>query len=47
MFLIIAIDEAHYIKNEATASYLIVRWLNPEFTILATALVLLSRITDF
>ena len=46
-FSIIAIDEAHCIKNESTGSHSVVRWLNPEFTILATASILPNRITDF
>lgn len=46
-FSIITIDEAHAIKNEATASHSTVRWLKPQFTILAKASVLPNRVTDF
>jgi hypothetical protein len=47
LFDTIAIDEAHCIKNDTTASHSTVRWLESSFSVLATASVLPNRITDF
>ncbi|OBT70727.1 hypothetical protein VF21_10289 [Pseudogymnoascus sp. 05NY08] len=47
LFEFLVIDEAHCIKNASTAISTTIKWMQPPFTILATATVLPNGINDF
>ncbi|OBT86740.1 hypothetical protein VE02_06275 [Pseudogymnoascus sp. 03VT05] len=47
LFELLIIDEAHCVKNTNTAISITIKWMQPEFTILATATVLPNGINDF